>query len=1041
MSTKKPCLFPYLLIAAFSASTVAPAFASFHLTQIEQVTAGVNGDITAQAIQLRSRALGQNLLGSARMYAWDAAGQNRILLIDFTTSVANSAPGARVLVASPSFVSHTSPAAVPDFTMSNLIPASYLAAGSLTFEDDFGTVYWRLSWGGASYTGSGVGSVLNDSNGNFNPPYPNSLSTSCTKGVLFQGTFSALSSNNAADYALTSGPAVFENNAGNIFTVQSCTTNADCNDGVSCTTDVCSGGCCVFTVNNAACDDGLFCTGTESCVPSIGCVSSGNPCTGSQFCNETTNHCDACVTNANCNDGIACTVDTCVAGSCVFTPNNTLCPDNGLFCDGPEVCNAVLGCVSAGNPCTPDPCDEATHTCVVSPIAIYLETIATGLTSPVQITSPIDGTHRLFVVDQIGQIRVVDSAGALLPTPFLDVAAELPTLNAVYDERGLLGLAFHPNYANNGRFFIRYSHPRTSTGTEPCDLDTFIHGCHEEILAEYHVLGNPLTSNVANPASGTILFRVPKPQFNHNAGGIAFGPDGFLYFSLGDGGGANDGLADGNPPGSAPTHGPTGNGQNINSPLGKVLRIDVDSPPPPPLAYAIPPDNPFVGVGGLDEIYAYGLRNPFRFSFDRNLGTLYLADVGQDVFEEIDIVTKGGNYGWVIREGFHCFDPFNPTSPPVSCATTGAMGEPLIDPVSEYSHAVGGVAVVGGFVYRGLEFPELVGKYVYGDFSADFGPTGRLYYFNTTGANAYVRKQFAISDGQPFGQFLKGMGEDEDGEIYVAGTDNLGPAAATAATGTGVIYRIARPPATPLADPTGKTRFISFTIPEAQQTALRVTLTSLHHVNPPYTGGASTPFTLFEGLSMYVGPPVQYVESASSGTPLYASQLQCTPHYQNWSTIGLLHVTGEAIVPSSSYEVQSLAASCAGIESSCAAVSPAININTTRWGDVETPYTPPVTDPQPDTSDISALVNKFKSALGAPIKARALLAGSNNRGTVEIAPDLSFTHISLCVDAFKGLPYPYKPGKCTGDATKACVTDSDCTNAPNPTLGPCILCP
>jgi len=257
----------------------------------------------------------------------------------------------------------------------------------------------------------------------------------------------------------------------------------------------------------------------------------------------------------------------------------------------------------------------------------------------------------------------------------------------------------------------------------------------------------------------------------------------------------------------------------------------------------------------------------------------------------------------------------------------------------------------------------------------------------------------------------------------------------------------APPPVNP--DPSGinKTRFISFSAPGGHlppETALRVKLTSLHHVDPPYTGGASVPFTAFESQAQYVGPPISYVESASSGIPFYASQLQCAPYYQNWNTVGLLHVSGEAIVPSSTYNVENLAANCAGHELSCAAVSAPLAIKTTRWGDVETPYNPPSPDPQPDTSDISALVNKFKSALGAPIKARALLAGGNARGTMgpaEISPDFNFTHISLCVDAFKGLPYPYKPGKCTGDPAKACIANADCTNAPNPTTGPCILCP
>jgi len=244
--------------------------------------------------------------------------------------------------------------------------------------------------------------------------------------------------------------------------------------------------------------------------------------------------------------------------------------------------------------------------------------------------------------------------------------------------------------------------------------------------------------------------------------------------------------------------------------------------------------------------------------------------------------------------------------------------------------------------------------------------------------------------------------------------------------------------------------------------AVRVRFASLHHVSPPYTGGASAPFTLFEGQFMYVGPPMQYVESASSGIQFYAAQLQCAPYYQNWSRVGLLHVTGEAIVPSSSYEVENLAASCAGSESTCTAVSAALEVKTTRWGDVETPWNPPVSDPQPDTSDISALKNKFMSALGAPIKARALLFG-DSRGKIDIARDLNFSDISLCVDAFKGLPYPYKPGKCTGVSSVACSEHADCnggvcvggtqngqTCPPATCTGggvctpkgpPCILCP
>jgi hypothetical protein len=215
-----------------------------------------------------------------------------------------------------------------------------------------------------------------------------------------------------------------------------------------------------------------------------------------------------------------------------------------------------------------------------TPLSISLETFVSGLSSPVDLTHAGDGSGRIFIVDQVGQIRVVDAGGNLLATPFLDISSLIPPPNAFFDERGLLGLAFHPNYETNGRFFIRYSKPRAGAPEEPCNDPTgFIVGCHEEILAEYAVLGDPATSNVADPNSEIILFRADKPQFNHNSGQVAFGPDGYLYFTLGDGGGANDGLADGDPPGSAPSHGPIGNGQNRFAKLGKMHRIHVDSPP------------------------------------------------------------------------------------------------------------------------------------------------------------------------------------------------------------------------------------------------------------------------------------------------------------------------------------------------------------------------------------------------------------------------------------------------------------------------------
>ena len=417
---------------------------------------------------------------------------------------------------------------------------------------------------------------------------------------------------------------------------------------------------------------------------------------------------------------------------------------------------------------------------------IELETVATGLTAPISATHAGDGSGRLFIVEQSGQIRILQN-GVLSPTPFLDISAKIPVLNAGFDERGLLGLAFHPDYDTNGRFFVRYSAPRTGGPSEPCFGSS--RGCHEEVLAEYSVsLGDP---DLADPTSEIILFTIDEPQFNHNAGEVAFGPDGFLYFTLGDGGGGRDGLTD-----VPPSHGPIGNGQNIETALGSILRIDVDSAPQVPLAYAVPADNPFVGITGVDEIYAYGMRNPYRFSFDDGPGgdgRLLLADVGQNLFEEVNIVQKGGNYGWVTREGLHCFDPFNPLVPPASCPSTGPQGEPLIDPIVEYAHPGtgfgpdGGITVVGGFVYRGTRSPSLVGKYIFGDFSGQFSlPSGRLYYLEEPTPGSFEIRELQIGlEDIPYGLFLKGFGEDEDGEIYACGSTALAPFG-----NTGVVDRI-----------------------------------------------------------------------------------------------------------------------------------------------------------------------------------------------------------------------------------------------------------
>lgn len=408
------------------------------------------------------------------------------------------------------------------------------------------------------------------------------------------------------------------------------------------------------------------------------------------------------------------------------------------------------------------------------PFRIGLEPVASGMVAPNFVAHARDGSGRLFVVDQTGPIRVIRD-GVLLPTPFLDLSNSIPPLNAGFDERGVLGMAFHPNYAQNGRFFVRYSRLRTSGPVAPCVGTS--RGCHEEVLAEFTVSGDP---DIANPTP-RILFRIDEPEFNHNSGCVDFGPDGLLYFTLGDGGGANDGLQSPNVP-----HGVIGNGQNIETVLGSVLRINVDSAVIP---YGIPPDNPFVSQPGVDEIYAYGFRNPFRFSFDDGPGgdgRLLVADVGQGVFEELNVVINGGNYGWAIREGAHCFDPFNPNTPLPDCDTTD-----LIDPIAEYTHAEGGLSIIGGYVYRGARNPALVGTYITGDFGSSFGqPSGRLYHLADVGQGVVDFQEFTIGPDVPYGLFLKGFGRDQDGEIYVCGSAAAGPNGATGAVERIVLVRL-----------------------------------------------------------------------------------------------------------------------------------------------------------------------------------------------------------------------------------------------------------
>lgn len=443
---------------------------------------------------------------------------------------------------------------------------------------------------------------------------------------------------------------------------------------------------------------------------------------------------------------------------------------------------ALLSVVSGCPPSIPGP----------SPTTIALTLVAQGLTSPVAMASPGDGTGRLFVADQVGRIRIIDPGGFLLPTPFLDLADRMVNVGIdfgggfVYDERGLLGLAFHPRYADNGRLFVIYNAPRGPH--QPVEYDSQLH------LSEFRV--RPDDPNQADPASERILMVVGKPQFNHNGGQLAFGPDGMLYVSIGDGGGADDNWF-GHTGGAGLTRDdphPTdalGNAQDRTRLLGKILRIDVDDGDP----YAIPSDNPFTDDSGArPEIWAYGLRNPWRFSFDGSTHPrLFCADVGQNLFEEVNVITRGGNFGWNIREGFHCFDQANPVAPGTQCPSVGARGDPLIDPIIEYPHADDqgrplGIAAVGGYVYRGSAIPDLVGDYVFGDFSTSFFVAdGALFAAEEDAGGNWTRRELTIADRTAgrIGQFVLAIGRDEAGELYVLTTDNVGPVG-----NTGKIYRI-----------------------------------------------------------------------------------------------------------------------------------------------------------------------------------------------------------------------------------------------------------
>ena len=388
-------------------------------------------------------------------------------------------------------------------------------------------------------------------------------------------------------------------------------------------------------------------------------------------------------------------------------------------------------------------------------LELRTEPVADGLTAPVDVAVPRPTEY--FIADQAGTVSRIGSDGER--ETVLDVRDRMVNVGG-YDERGLLGLALHPDYDGDGRLFVRYSAPRRD-GTPENYSHTFV-------LAAFQV-----SEGTVDPSSERTVLEIPQPQSNHNAGAIAFGPDGYLYVAVGDGGAGGDqgrghvddwyDAVDG------------GNGQDItDNLLGSILRLDVDDVPSGD-AYGIPDDNPLVDEPGLDEQYAWGFRNPWRFSFGP-AGRFFVADVGQNEFEEVNVVERGGNYGWNVREATQCYSASE-------CPSETPDGDPLLDPVIEYPHGgaeVSGVSVIGGYLYDGASIPDLQGRYVFADWRA----SGRLFVASERESERWPVQTVPIN-GDDFGSNVLSFGRMPDGELLVCTTDGGGVSG-----DSGVVHRI-----------------------------------------------------------------------------------------------------------------------------------------------------------------------------------------------------------------------------------------------------------
>jgi glucose/arabinose dehydrogenase len=356
-----------------------------------------------------------------------------------------------------------------------------------------------------------------------------------------------------------------------------------------------------------------------------------------------------------------------------------------------------------------------------APITLKVKQVAANIQAPTALAFP--GNGEVWVTEQTGKIRALKN-GKLSGVPVLDLSSKLPKINNGYEERGLLGIALHPRFSTNKKFYVFYSVPPTGKFN------------HTDVVSEFTLGGN----GQADPNSERIILTAEKPDGNHNGGCVQFGKDGYLYISFGDGGGQGD------------KHGEFGNGQNLDTWLGKILRVDINTGS----GYLVPKDNPFTGkAGAKPEIWAYGFRNPYRFSFDRASGLLFAGDVGQDTWEEVDIVKSGGNYGWRLTEGTHCYNPAS------GCDIKG-----ITMPIAEYNHREG-VSITGGYVYNGKQIPVLKSKYLFADW------TGPMYYLQKTG-NAWQRGKVTLQN-IPENLKITGFGEDPAGELYLLTNPDTGP--------------------------------------------------------------------------------------------------------------------------------------------------------------------------------------------------------------------------------------------------------------------------